>query len=275
MTDYSRETLFGRMLGLVTEEELALLAEKRIAIPGCGGTGFTYAESLIRMGVGNIHFSDADTFGPENMNRQFGATVKTIGLKKTDVLNERLMSINPSLNTKVFGPVGEDNIDEFLDGVDVVCDTMDFFVIKPRRLLYKEARKRNIPVVICCPVGFGVTGHIFDNDAMPFDEFFNLDDSMTEEEQLNNFGIGLTPSHLYRYYMDSPNLDFSAKKVSSLSSTCLMATSWGGTIALIKLLDLTVNLKSVPYCYQFDIRSGAFEEVYIPGGVEEIKRKNK
>ncbi|QFI37025.1 dinucleotide-utilizing protein [Moritella marina ATCC 15381] len=261
METIKREVLFSRMIGLISESELLSLENKRVAVPGCGGTGFTYAECLIRMGVGNINIADADTFGPENMNRQFGCTMETVGLKKSAVLEQRLKSINPNVNIATVDFIDEDNIHQYLDGVDVVCDTLDFFVIEPRRLLYKVAREKNIPVIICCPVAFGVTSHIFLPNAMSFDEYFDINDQESEQDQLIKFGNGLTPSSLFKSYATSPSLDFQNKKVASLSSSCLMATSYGSNIALMLLLGYETGFKPVPYCYQFDIRSGQFEEV--------------
>lgn len=267
MDNYSRDVLFSRMVGLISEEELDKLKDKKVAIPGCGGTGFTYAECLVRMGVGEIHISDRDTFGPENMNRQFGCTIETVGNPKVEVLHDRLASINPALNITKFNEVSEENINDFLNGVDVVCDTMDFFVIKPRRLLYNKARERGITVIICCPVAWGVTSHRFEPTGMSFDEFFGISDDMDEQEQLSRFGNGLAPAELYKGYIDSPNLDFGAKTVSSLSSSCLMATSWGSSIALNVLLGNEIGFKPIPHCYNFDIRAGKYEAMCFPNGV--------
>jgi tRNA A37 threonylcarbamoyladenosine dehydratase len=80
---YRREVLFNRMYGIISPTELETLKEKTVAIPGCGGVGYTHAEMLVRSGIGNIHISDLDTFGLENMNRQFGATIDSIGEKRT------------------------------------------------------------------------------------------------------------------------------------------------------------------------------------------------
>ena len=260
MIMFTRDVLFSRMIGLVSEVQLDTLKYKTVAIPGCGGTGFTYAECMARMGVGKIKIADADHFGPENMNRQFGCTIQTVGLKKSDVLKERLESINPDIIVEVVDFIDDNNIVSYLDGVDVVCDTLDFFVIKPRRILYQTARENKIPVVICCPVAFGVTSHIFTPESMSFEEYFNIDDSQTEEEQLSNFGNGLTPDKLYNNYCESPSLDFNLKKVSSLSASCLMATAYGSHLALMLLLNIDFGFKPVPNCYQFDIRAGVFKE---------------
>ncbi|MES9897653.1 MAG: ThiF family adenylyltransferase [Sedimenticola sp.] len=259
MNPTDRSILFSRMLGLLSEDELNALINKKVAIPGCGGTGFTYAECLVRMGIGKIHISDSDTFGLENMNRQFGCTIHTVGEPKVEVLQERLTSINKNLECTSFGAVDEENLSDFLEGVDVVCDTMDFFAITPRRRLYQEARKRGIAVQICCPVAWGVTSHRFDPHGMSFDEFFGIDDSMTEDGQLSAFGNGLAPAKLYKAYIESPKLDFENKSVSSVSSSCLMATSFGSSQALNILLGKDLGFKAVPHWYNIDIIAGRFE----------------
>lgn len=260
-TTFSRNVLFSRMIGLVSEADMQILEGKRVAIPGCGGTGYTYAECLARMGVGAISIADADTFGPENMNRQFGCSTHTIGRKKSEVLTERLLSINPAIQVNSVDFLSESNVDEYLDDVDLICDTLDFFVIEPRVLLYQEARRRNIPVVLCCPVAFGVTAHIFMPDGMTFEDYVGIDPQASEENNLRKFGASLAPSALHKRYIDSPQLDFSAKQVSSLSATCLMATSFGSMLALMLLLSMDFNLKPVPHSYEFDLRANAFNEV--------------
>lgn len=266
MSNFDHSLLFSRMLGIVTEEELATLATKRIAIPGAGGVGFTHGETLVRMGVGAVNISDFDTFAPENMNRQFGCTKQTIGHEKAKVLNERLKSINPAIKTNVFNGVKEENIDAFLDGVDLVCDAMDYFVIEPRILMYSEARKRGIPVIVSGPVAFGASLHVFDPNGMTFEEFFGLNPSDSVDEKLVKFGHGLTPSRFYLNYQDSANLDFETQKVASLSSSCLLASTLTGSSSLLQLLGKQ-SFKPVPYCYQMDLRAWKFEEVHLPEGV--------
>lgn len=253
--EFSHEVLFCRMIGLVSEQQLSALAGKRVAVPGCGGTGYTYAECLVRMGVGGINIADADTFGPENMNRQFGCSMHTIGRKKSQVLSERLISINPQVSVQIIDYLDKFNVGEYLNNVDVICDTLDFFVIKPRRILYAEARRRNIPVVLCCPIAYGVSVHVFLPNGPTFEEFFDISDQDSELESLKKFGGLLAPSQLYKQYIDSPKLDFAKQKVSSLSATCLMATSFGSMIAHMLLLGQTSNIKPVPYSYEFDLRA--------------------
>lgn len=268
---YAREVIYSRMIGLVSEEELRVLANKTIAVPGCGGVGYTHAEALVRMGVGGIKIADFDTFGPENFNRQFGATTHTVDKKKADVLRERLLSINPALRIEQYDGVNEDNVDAFLKNVDVLCDAMDYFVIEPRILMYKKARELKIPAVVSCPIGFGGTLHHFHPESMSFEEYFAITPDMTETEKLINFGIGLDPLHLHRTYLENPKLDFEERKVASLSSACLLATTLTSTFTLAKLLNREMFFKPVPYVYQIDYMAGKFEEVHVSNGVMDLK----
>lgn len=269
--NYSRELIYSRMLGIVSEQELDLLAEKTIAVPGCGGVGYTHAEALVRMGVGGVHIADFDTFGPENFNRQFGASIHTVGRKKADVLRERLLSINPALRLTQFDGVHPDNVDQFLSGVDVLCDALDYFVIEPRILLYRRAREIGIPAVIACPIGFGGTLHYFDPQSMSFEDYFALTNDMDETQKLINFGIGLDPLRLHSSYLDSPKLDFTKQKVASVSSACLLATTLTSTFTLAKLLNRDMFFKPVPYVHQIDYMAGRFEQTLVSEGVTGLK----
>lgn len=263
---YSRDVLFGRMLGLVSGSELNELAHATAAIPGCGGTGYTYAECLARMGIGRFRISDTDRFGPENMNRQFGATVDTIGEIKSDVLAQRLRAINPAIEVERFDAISESNVAQFVEGASVLCDTIDFFAMTARRLLHQQARRHRVPTVLCCPVAFGVTGHYFNyhqNADIDFDELFSQSDDNSEQENLEIFGKALAPTALHTAYLDDPNLDFENHKVASISASCLMATAWGSTQAIVAVLGLESAFEPVPAMYEFDIRAMRFEPSVI------------
>jgi tRNA threonylcarbamoyladenosine dehydratase len=268
---FERDVLFARMIGILTQHDLDALADKGVAVPGAGGAGFTHAESIVRMGIGRINIADFDTFSAINIGRQFGATIHTVGHSKTAVLAERLISINPALALQSFEGVHQDNIDRFLDGVDIVCDAIDYFAIASRRLMYQAARRRNIPVVIAGPVGFGANLHIFTPDGMSFDEYFDLSDGQSEDEMLDNFAVGLIPGQLYRHSLDNQNLDFKNRSGSVVSSSCLLCTALVGVVALTRLVGKSTLLKPVPHVYQIDIAAGKFAELHVPQGVRGIR----
>lgn len=271
---FSRDVIFSRMLGLVSQKELDLLKDKTIAVPGCGGVGYTHAETLVRMGVGGVTIADFDSFAPENFNRQFGASIETVGKKKAEVLEARLKSINPAVRTRRFDGISKETVEDFLEGVDVVCDALDYFVIEPRLLMYRRARERGIAVVISCPIGFGATSHNFDPEGMAFEHYFDIRPEMSEREKLVNFGIGLNPAGLHKAYLEDPKLDFETRKVASLSSACLLATTLSASFAFAKLLGRPAFFKAVPYVYQVDYVAGRFVEAYVPEGVRAILKGN-
>lgn len=272
MTDkFDRNILFCRMIGLLTQAELDSLAHKTVAVGGAGGVGFTHAETLVRQGIGRIKISDFDAFGPENMGRQFGCTVHTVGRDKAEVLEERLMSINPALKVERFGALNAGNIADFLDDVDFVGDAVDYFAVKAHRLLHGEAHRRRIPSMLAAPQGYGCTVHFFDPDDMSFDQYFDLNDAMTEQEQLENWSTGLGPSHMYRHYLSERHLNMEKRTASVVSAVCLLSTAVLAAVALRRLLDQPVAFKPIPYMYHIDLVTARFEEIHIPNGVKGIK----
>jgi tRNA threonylcarbamoyladenosine dehydratase len=269
LATYDRHTIFSRMPELVNFKDIDVLEAKTVAIPGCGGVGFSSAECVVRMGVGRIRISDFDTFEPENVSRQLGATSTTMGRKKVEVLAERLQAINPSLAIEATEGIGGEMIGGFLDGVDIVCDAVDFFAIGARRLLHKEARERGIPLVLTAPSAFGCTLQIIDNAGLSLDEFFDLRNEQTDEQNLANFAAGINPARLSRHYHRAPNLGVG--KRGAVSSGCLLASALTGTVVLRRLLGEKMSLKPLPYLYAIDFVMGRFVEMHIPGGVKAIK----
>ncbi|HEY5210012.1 MAG TPA: ThiF family adenylyltransferase [Stellaceae bacterium] len=272
MTDpFDRNILFCRMIGLLTQQQLDSLADKCVAVAGAGGVGFTHAESIVRQGIGRIKISDFDIFGAENMGRQFGCTTLTVGREKADVLQERLMAINPALKIERFGALTADNVAPFLDGADFVCDAVDYFHIGPHRMLHREARNRGIPSMLTAPQGYGCTAHLWDPAHMSFDEYFDLNDSMSEQDQLDNWGLGLGATHMYRHYLAARNLDMENKSGSVISSVCLLSSAVIAAVCLRRLLGQPIYFKPLPYMYHLDLVMGRFEELHIPDGVRGIK----
>ncbi|MBW2570510.1 MAG: ThiF family adenylyltransferase, partial [Deltaproteobacteria bacterium] len=118
---------FSRNIGLLTQAEQDKLSNAKIAIPGMGGVGGVHLITMTRTGVGNFHIADFDTYDPVNINRQFGARVQDFGRPKMEVMKEQALSINPYLEIKEFPEgINNTNIDDFLNGVDVVLDGLDF-----------------------------------------------------------------------------------------------------------------------------------------------------
>ncbi len=243
---------FSRNVGILSRSDMDRLAGARVAIAGVGGVGGSHAITLARSGLGAFHLADFDRFEPANMNRQQGARVSTFGRPKAEVLREDVLLINPFTDVKLFvDGVTESNIDRFLDGVDVVLDGLDFFAIKTRRLLFRRARERFIPVVTAGPIGFGTPCMVFTPDAMSFDEYFDLSDQTPEIESYIRFYVGMAPNGLHLKYTIPGRIRLENKSGPSLSLACQLASGVAATETIRLLLDRP-GLKPAPWHYFFD-----------------------
>ena len=135
----------GMLLG---EEGLGRLAGARVAVVGLGGVGAAAAEMLARAGVGHLILVDADVVSLSNINRQLPALHSTVGRAKCDVVSERLLDINPSLEVlciKEF--LTEDSIPGLLGGLtlDVVVDCID--TLSPKIALVRHCLDRGVFLV--------------------------------------------------------------------------------------------------------------------------------
>lgn len=243
---------FSSNIGLLTEDEQEKLGRSRVAIPGMGGVGGAHLITLVRSGIGKFNISDFDAFDPVNINRQYGARVDTFDRPKLEVIKERALSINPYLEFKCFEKgIYEDNLDEFLDDVDVVVDALDFFAFEIRRKMFKRAAQKGIYVVTAAPLGFSSAVLVFSPDGMGFDEYFNITDDMTSEDKYLSFAMGLAPKPTHIKYMNLAKVDFSSKAGPSLNIACQLCSGMAAAEAL-KIILNRGRVKPVPCYYQYD-----------------------
>lgn len=94
------DNFFLRTQLLIGEVAFKKLQQSTITVFGIGGVGSFATEALARAGIGTIILVDGDNICPTNINRQIHATSKTIGLPKVEVMQERILAINPQ--AKVF-----------------------------------------------------------------------------------------------------------------------------------------------------------------------------
>lgn len=73
------------------------LSELRVGVVGCGGTGSSVAEQLVRLGVQHFSLVDPDRLTASNLTRLYGSTADQVGMAKVDVVADHLTSINPSV----------------------------------------------------------------------------------------------------------------------------------------------------------------------------------
>ncbi len=138
---------------LIGEEGIARLADLHVAVFGIGGVGGYVAEALGRAGIGALTLVDKDTVSVSNINRQIIATYDTVGRPKTEVMAERLRTINPEMTVECrecfFLPDTADAFD--FTGYDYVIDAVDTVTAKLE--LVKRSQEAGVPVISCMGTG--------------------------------------------------------------------------------------------------------------------------
>lgn len=250
------DTAFARNLGILTPAEQERLFRSRVAVPGLGGVGGLHCVTLARLGVGAFNMADPDSFELANFNRQYGASMRHLGQSKLSAMVEEVHQINPHATISPF-PAGltPSTLDDFLAGVDVVVDGLDFFAFKVRRSLFNRARELGIPVVTAAPLGFTSSVLVFTAESMSFDEYFDIQDGMPERECLLRFAVGLAPVGLHLGQMDSSRVSLDHGRGPSLGIACLLCAALAAT-ETVRLVTGRPGLKAAPWSYQVDPLGG-------------------
>jgi len=263
---FDYDLAFSRNLGWVAASEQQTLRRKRIAIAGLGGVGGAHLMTLTRLGIGAFHIADFDTFDTPNFNRQAGAMTSTLGRQKTAVLAEMARDVNPELQLTVFEQgVTEQNIDAFLNGVDLYVDGLDFFAFSARKTVFPACTRRGIPAVTAAPLGMGAAVLNFLPGGMTFDEYFRWD-GCSENQMALRFLIGLSPAMLQRgYLVDRAAVDFKARKGPSTPMACDICAGMAATEAL-KILLHRGQVISAPHGVHFDAYRNKMVRTWRPWG---------
>lgn len=101
------------------------LADKRVAIIGCGGLGSNAAVMLVRAGVGHLVLIDFDVVSESNLNRQ-AFFADQIGMLKTEALAVNLRRIRPAVElTLVSERLTAATLADAVAGADVAIEAVD------------------------------------------------------------------------------------------------------------------------------------------------------
>jgi len=263
---FSYREAFDRNLGWITEAEQEVLRGKRVAIAGLGGVGGAHLLTLSRLGIGHFSLADFDSFEVQNFNRQAGATVGTLGRPKLDVMSEMAASINPGVEIRSFADgVHDGNVEDFLDGVDLYIDGLDFFVLDVRRTVFDLCAQRGIPAITVAPLGMGAALLAFMPGRMTFEQYFGLD-GCSEAEKSARFLVGLTPSMLQTGYLVDPSrVDLAQRRGPSTVMACDLCAGIAGTEAL-KILLGRGRVFAAPWGIHFDAYKNRLKRTWRPGG---------
>jgi molybdopterin/thiamine biosynthesis adenylyltransferase len=257
---------FARTRGWITAGEQDRLRASRVAIAGLGGVGGSHLLTLARLGIGGFNLAEYDHFELANFNRQAGATVSSLGRSKLDTLIEMALDINPELRIERFpAGVDADNLAQFLEGVDVYVDGLDFFAVPARRGVFAACERLRIPAVTAAPLGMGVALLNFLPGAMGFEQYFGLE-GRPEQEQLARFLIGLSPAMLQRgYLVDRAAVDFLKQRGPSTPMACELCAGVAGT-EVLKILLRRGTVHAAPWGVHYDAYRQRLARTWRPGG---------
>lgn len=137
----------ARLEKIIGTDNVNSLSTKCVLVLGVGGVGGYVVESLVRSGIGKIIIVDFDTVDITNINRQIIALNSTVGMKKVDVLENRIKDINSNcivikndsfIDNENFLDLFNEKIDFFVDA----CDTMSV-----KKMVIKTCIEKNIPFI--------------------------------------------------------------------------------------------------------------------------------
>lgn len=141
-----RRLRLDRNRNMITAAEQEQLAGLRIGVVGLS-VGHVIAHTLVAQGLcSRLRLADFDDLEMSNLNR-VPATVLDLGENKATVAARRIAELDPYVDVEVIsaGLTAED-IDDFLDGLDIVVEECDSLDIKA--LLRRTARARRLPVLM-------------------------------------------------------------------------------------------------------------------------------
>jgi tRNA A37 threonylcarbamoyladenosine dehydratase len=143
---------FGGVSRVYGQQALNHFQQLHIVVAGLGGVGSWAVEALARTGIGKLTLIDLDDVCTTNINRQLPATDDTIGQLKTEVLAQRVKSINPNCEVKVIDDfLLPENFEEYLTGADAVLDAIDS--VNTKAALVAWCKRRKLRLVVCGGAG--------------------------------------------------------------------------------------------------------------------------
>ncbi|MBC7775579.1 MAG: tRNA threonylcarbamoyladenosine dehydratase [Phycisphaerae bacterium] len=132
---------------LLGEAALERMKNMRVMVIGLGGVGSFAAEFLTRAGVGHMTIVDGDTVDLTNTNRQLPALHSTVGKRKTSVMAERMLDINPMLQLTVRDEfINPETVKDLITkDFDYVFDCIDS--IQPKQYIIVACKQKGVRIV--------------------------------------------------------------------------------------------------------------------------------
>ncbi|MDG2916227.1 ThiF family adenylyltransferase [Bisgaard Taxon 10/6] len=181
----SRTEIFLGKDELEWKQSQDIIASSTIGIAGCGGIGGAMALRLARFGVKKLKLADPDSFDWSNLNRQYGASIDTIGRNKAEVVGDLVFNLAKDVEIEIYPDgITTDNAESFVDGCDLVLDQLDFYVINEKFALHKAFRNcdKTKLILACSVVGWAAHLYKFEKNSMPIEKWYRIDGNETLPE---------------------------------------------------------------------------------------------
>lgn len=139
--------MFERVISLVGDSNFEKIKKRTVLVVGLGGVGGYATEALIRSGISNIILIDFDKIDESNLNRQIITNQKNIGKYKTDIMKERILSINPECKVSLHNLFLDKDTIGILDNyqIDYIVDACDS--VQAKKLLIDYSLDKNIKLI--------------------------------------------------------------------------------------------------------------------------------
>lgn len=144
----------SRNRNLILEDDQNNYRKIRVGVAGLSvGSAIIHA-LVISGGPKFIKIADFDKLEITNLNR-IKAKLTDIGLNKSEIAAREIWEVDPFSEIEIWGEgIKKDNVEDFIEGIDVFIDEMDSIDIKiAARLICK---KRKIPVLMGTDNGDGI-----------------------------------------------------------------------------------------------------------------------
>lgn len=144
---------FSRTRLVIGDEGIKRLQDAKVCVFGVGGVGGYVVEGLARAGVGHLVLVDHDTVSLSNLNRQIIALHSTLGKRKVEVAQERVLDINPACDVEVhtcfYLPDTASQFD--FPSYDYVVDAVDTVTAKISIIM--QCERAHVPVISAMGAG--------------------------------------------------------------------------------------------------------------------------
>jgi molybdopterin/thiamine biosynthesis adenylyltransferase len=220
---------FGRNRNLISEKEQLQFYNFSVGIAGLS-VGNSIAVTLaLQGGSRRIKLADGDRFELSNLNR-IRASVDNLGLRKTEIAQRQILEINPYAEVHLFSEISDENLADFLSGIDCVVDEIDSFPMKYK--IREMASKNRLPVVSAADSDRSGVLMVERYDLDATQEYFNSALAGVTLDQLSN----ASKIEVGRYITMILGTDaVSERMMSSLDEMGVSIVSWpqlGGTATL-------------------------------------------